>query len=176
MYVDLLCPSSSWQYIAKPRLYNCNLAENRSGFYYTSKLSNCSECFKLKRQTENNPCVKTILFHYLAHKFILGTHFISSFAAFPHLYAQFVVTNPGTKQGWECMDTGGGGTWPLLPCPAMGRAPAQILQGKGSFRWRRSRKTRNDVGKTLQVVSWRFGDPVRTLGCDPGRRVPPQAH
>lgn len=75
-----------------------------------------------------------ILFHYLAHKFILGTHFISSFAAFPHLYAQFVVTNPGTKQGWECMDTGGGGTWPLLPCPAMGRAPAQILQGKGSFR------------------------------------------
>lgn len=139
MYVDLLCPSSSWQYIAKPRLYNCNLAENRSGVYYTSKLSNCSECFKFKRQIQNNPRVRTILFHYLAHKFTSRTPLNGSFAAFAHLHVQFVVTNPRTKRGWQCRDTGGDtSTRP-------GKGSAQNPQGKaaaggGAGRQRTERK------------------------------------
>lgn len=74
-----------------------------------SKLSNCSEYFKLKRQAENNPCVGRFLLHYLAHEFILGAYFISSSATFQHLYVQFVMTNRGTNQGWDCTDTEGAG-------------------------------------------------------------------
>lgn len=116
MYVDLLWPNSRWQYIIKPRLYNCNLVENRSGFYYTSKLSNCSEYFKLKRQVENNPCVGMILLHYLAHEFILGAYFIGSFAVFQHPYVQFAMTNGGTNAGWDCTDTRGGHQQPGSSC------------------------------------------------------------
>ena len=50
-----------------------------------------------------------ILLHYLAHEFILGAYSISSFATFQHPYVQFVMTNCGTKQGWDCTDTEGGG-------------------------------------------------------------------
>lgn len=155
MYVDLLWPNSRWQYIIKPRLYNCNLVENRSGFYYTSKLSNCSEYFKLKRQVENNPCVGMILLHYLAHEFILGAYFISSFAVFQHPYVQFAMTNGGTNAGWDCTDTRGA-AWQLLLSPS-GRVSAQISQRKHSFGWRRSRRAKKGRrARSYTQWAWRF--------------------